>query len=281
MLKSKTQYYRMLDKNISVFKDTLRLSRTKYKDKTKFTKLHTSVYDDANTFISDPIIDKDKIVNVSFVKGGTVNTAYSLKTRKNRVAMLNFADAKKPGGWVECGAPTQEENMCRCTNLYDCLTEPKCYEGYYIPNNPLHTDDHLVESYTNALIYLEDVIIFKDDTTYDYVPLKMVDVITSPAPCGYFKNAEEIITYRAKGIIKAAYLHGVTDLVLGAWGCGAFGQDPSIVASSFANALMELPLIDHVCFAIKETEGISDDKNSTFNRFMSAFQKRCNGVSTK
>ena len=162
--------------NIDAFYDTRELSKTKYKMATDRMLRHTQVYSDADDIIKDYAMTRNVDMKISFVNGGTASTAYSLKRTNNRVAMLNFADAKKPGGWVELGAPTQEENLCRCTNLYEALILPKCHDNYYVPNNKYNTDAHLDEAYTDALIYVENATIFKDDKTYEEIAPKHVDI---------------------------------------------------------------------------------------------------------
>ncbi|MFI2364569.1 TIGR02452 family protein [Promicromonospora sp. NPDC019610] len=51
-------------------------------------------------------------------------------------------------------------------------------------------------------------------------------------------------------MLDVAAAHGSRRLVLGAWGCGVFGNDPADVASAFAEALAERPRFEHVTFAI-------------------------------
>lgn len=243
--------------NAKVFKDTRKKSLTTYRSATEKLFDDTYVYDDADTLIADDELKK-RDMEISVVVGGTVSTAYNLVSDYRKVAMLNFADAKRPGGWVIEGANTQEENMCRCTNLYETLVQKKCMDGYYGFNMLVGVPDkenHYIEPYADAMIYSENVTIFKDDKTYADVQPKQVDVITSPAPCGVIYNVQNILIHRMRGIVKAAYLHGVTHLVLGAWGCGAFMQDPETVATCFKQVLQEFPVFKSVVFAIRDCYG--------------------------
>ncbi len=266
------EYCAELDRNVEVFKQTYKASLNKFKSYTEKMILNTDVYEDAAN-ISIDVINKD--MRIRFVNSGTVNAAYKIKidNSNKRVAMLNFADAKRPGGWVTDGAPTQEENICRCTNTYVGLIQDKCWEQYYSVNDVYHTDAHLNEAYTDALIYLPDVVIFKDDSDYSCVKPVFVDVITSPAPCGVVKTVRRVLTHRIEGIIKSAYVHEVTDIVLGAWGCGAFGQNPKVVAESFAEVLLKYPIFDSVVFAIKDTPGIETSNARSFeNAFLHRYK---------
>ena len=49
-----------------------------------------------------------------------------------------------------------------------------------------------------------------------------------------------------------AALHGHKRLVLGAWGCGVFGNDPEIVASAYAEELAGTyaRVFDEIVFAV-------------------------------
>ena len=42
----------------------------------------------------------------------------------------------------------------------------------------------------------------------------------------------------------------VDTLILGAWGCGVFGQDPSVVASLFVKELVNHKDIENIIFAV-------------------------------
>ena len=54
---------------------------------------------------------------------------------------------------------------------------------------------------------------------------------------------------RAARVLAVAAAHGHRRIVLGAWGCGVFGNDPATVAEAFAEALRQHPM-DHVVFAV-------------------------------
>lgn len=168
-----------------------------------------------------------------------------------KVAALNFASAINPGGGFLLGAKAQEEDLARCSALYHCLlTQPMYYEVNRAMASPLYTDH---------LIYSPNVPFFRDDRLSLLEEPFLLSVITSPAP-----NAGEVrgddrahireTLWRRTGILLAsAAANGHRCLVLGAWGCGAFRNEPAIVADVFARWL-EHPrlagLFDRVVFAI-------------------------------
>ena len=74
----------------------------------------------------------------------------------------------------------------------------------------------------------------------------LASVITAPAPnAGAVmqnepQNAEAIepaLRRRAELVLRVASAHKVDELVLGAWGCGVFRNDPRMVAAIFADLL--------------------------------------------
>ena len=169
-----------------------------------------------------------------------------------KTAVLNFASSTNPGGGVTHGASAQEECLCRVSTLYPCLNDESMWDLFYAPHraarNPLHNDD---------IIYTKDVIVFKDD---DMQPLDKpftVDVISCAAPTLRDETSnrynpsdgdhveitpEELLALhekRGRQILASAAANGADVLVLGAFGCGAFKNDPAVVAQAYANILPE------------------------------------------
>ena len=193
-----------------------------------------------------------------------------------RTAVLNFANAYRPGGGVTTGAMAQEECLCRSSNLYNALTIPEMMGGYY-HWNAAHTDF----IGTDAVIYSPDVVVFKSD---DALPVMLiqpfrVDVLTSAAPELFRSRTQpsteqlaEIYDRRIRNILEVAVEHDVDTLILGAFGCGAFANPPEQVAAAFRRLLVGEGYRDcfrRVIFAIK--------RNNIKNTNLEAFQE-CFGV---
>eukprot|EP00929_Paragymnodinium_shiwhaense_P028090 TRINITY_DN16354_c0_g1_i1.p1 TRINITY_DN16354_c0_g1~~TRINITY_DN16354_c0_g1_i1.p1 ORF type:complete len:444 (-),score=57.33 TRINITY_DN16354_c0_g1_i1:247-1578(-) len=162
--------------------------------------------------------------------------AEELAQAANHVGVLNFASARNPGGGFLGGAEAQEESIARGSAIYPCLT--KHMESFYTPNRHAQSGE-----YTHDMIYSPKVPVLRDDAGSLLKKPYLVDFLTSPAPnCGVMKRADarggarraaEVLderVHRALGLFAA---HGATDLVLGAWGCGVFGNDPRVVADIF------------------------------------------------
>ncbi|WP_437850347.1 TIGR02452 family protein [Sorangium sp. So ce363] len=155
-----------------------------------------------------------------------------------RVMALNFASAKNPGGGFLRGAKAQEEDLARCSALYASLVEQR---EYYDQNRACGSF-----LYTDHIIYSPDVPFFRDEQHALLDRPFALSIITAPAP-----NAGEAfqrddatdqeiraaLERRADMVLAAAGAHGHRCLVLGAWGCGVFRNDPREVADVFARCL--------------------------------------------
>lgn len=233
--------------NIRVFENTLCLCNTVYKNDTAEAMRNTEVIINGASLIKER---GNKEQNIRVVTAGSVSAIEGVVAGR-RVAALNFADALTPGGLVFEGVETQEEDLCRCSNLYSCISQDKVFDDYYGYNRSLEND-----IYSDRLIYSKDVLFFKDE---DYwclsIPVKC-DVISCPAPVEC--NDINIFKQRIKNIIGAAYNTGVGTLVLGKWGTGSFGNDPVLIANAFKEVLNEYKLFDVVYFPLFDDSESSD-----------------------
>ena len=207
-----------------------------------------------------PKADKPANIIVSQLRSFEAAAQYIGK----RTAVLNFASATNPGGGVEKGASAQEECLCRVSTLYPCLADQKMRDSFYTPHrkngNALHNDD---------IIYTPKVLIIKDDDHNMLATPFLVDVISCAAPNLREKpnNAynsgdgnkvqisdNELLALhekRARKIFASAIANGVEVLILGAFGCGAFCNDPYVVARAYKNVLPDFAHYFHTIeFAI-------------------------------
>ncbi|WP_437085688.1 TIGR02452 family protein [Streptomyces sp. enrichment culture] len=150
------------------------------------------------------------------------------------VAVLNFASARNPGGGYLRGAKAQEEALCRASALYETLLmAPEYYEVHRAGSSTFYTD---------RVIHSPGVPVFRDDRGELLDTPFRAGFLTSPAPnAGTIRRQEperapEIpaaLARRAERVLETAALHGYRRLVLGAWGCGVFRNDPTEVAEAF------------------------------------------------
>ena len=232
---------------VEVFEDTRQKSLNKFKVETETLIKNTKIYNYPSV-INIENAERIESQSLSIIDCDTVTTACSLKGKYNKVAALNFADALTPGGGVLQGMTTQEENICRRSNLYESLIASKEY--YNINHSFKKSAGSLGYLYTDTLIYSTDVTIFKDDDYNNIEPIK-IDIITCPAPSILeYEDIFPIYKCRIRGIIRSAIANKVDCLVLGAWGCGAFGQNPYEISKAFIEVLSEIKYFKEVVFAI-------------------------------
>lgn len=185
----------------------------------------------------------------------TVVTVALMDTLSGALAMgsesaaLNFANAFSHGGGYKRGAQAQEEDLCR---LLPQLIHSLEYVQY-----PIKEDDGecLV---TKGLAAVREVGSYKLCRSQG-----SVNMLTAAMPCGSHGRPGSQMWYdtvriRVRGVLHAAKISGFTKLVLGAWGCGAFGNPPDLVAQIFREQLCSPEFrgaFDEILFAIVDPRG--------------------------
>jgi uncharacterized protein (TIGR02452 family) len=160
-----------------------------------------------------------------------------------QVALLNFASALHAGGGYIRGATAQEECLCRCSDLYRELQK---FPAYYAAHQSSDA------RYSDRVILNEGITVFRD-VHYQLTQPWQTHVITVAAPNqipGPILNVDEIFRQRMAKLFRVLASRQYTHLVLGAWGCGAFRNDPQLVAESFRTVLAESPWFQEVLFAV-------------------------------
>lgn len=186
----------------------------------------------------------------------TITAARRLASEQGEhLACLNFASAKNPGGGFLGGSEAQEESLARSSGLYPCLLAAP---EYYGRNRACRTT-----LYLDLAIWSPNVPFFRDDTGALLDEPFHTSVITAPAPnAGAVASneparvveIEPTLRRRAELVIKVAAARDVRRLILGAWGCGVFRNDPRLVARVFSDLLTPSAefagVFDQVVFAI-------------------------------
>ena len=252
----------MKNNNVQILKDTLSiLKRGKYKKngKTVYTKLSRKQMEECKVYLPDDIqnIMESKEFEHIHVMGrvsvgcrnidsfGMAQEQYkysylcSGREEKN-ILVLNFANPVNPGGGVRRGARAQEEDLCRKSSLLLSL-ESDDAQNYYRYNKSLHT-----YMGSDAIILTPNVEIIRDINGELLDESMIVSVMTCAAPMlaqGMERindeQYKELFYNRICGMLKCAAYWGYQVLVLGAFGCGAFGNDAKVVSDLFYKALKE------------------------------------------
>ena len=254
---------------IEVFQDTMDWIKTDkdLSDSVKKAKKNTEVFWED----SYPAFDQKTLYDTKITVSQSRSFEAAVKLNKqmpgSKIAVMNFANAFHAGGGVTKGSSAQEESLCRTSTLYPLLYRRSLrdtfYKHHHNLNNPKASD---------SLIYTEGVIICKTD---EDLPKRLpkeewvsVDVITVAAPDlrrqsnvhaalvgnGAVMSDAELFGYhvkRAIHVLTCAAAKNAEILVLGAFGCGAFQNNPEVVARAYKVALSEFPnVFKHIEFAI-------------------------------
>lgn len=182
------------------------------------------------------------------------------------VVALNFASGRNVGGGFLAGAIAQEEDLCRASGLYLSLkSKPMFYNENIVCPDSLYTD---------GIIYTPNVPFYKDEYGNLLEKPFKISIISSPAPnISSMDNIdlnvlENVLFERIKKILYVASAYNHNTIILGAWGCGAFGNDPEMVAKAFKAALNQVSDFSHVCFAVYDNR----DGLPIFNTFKDIFK---------
>jgi len=169
---------------------------------------------------------------------------------------LNFASARTPGGGFLRGTMAQEESLAYSSSLYKSLLKA---DAYYAANKA-KLDDGDPGLYTDMLVLSLDVQFFRDGRFNLLDEPFPATVITSPAPNARnilkthpetASQIKETFANRMDLVFRLAITDGLKNFVLGAWGCGVFGNDPQMVAELFKINLEKYgSYFDHIVFAI-------------------------------
>jgi uncharacterized protein (TIGR02452 family) len=191
---------------------------------------------------------------VQVVNQTTLQASRKLVESGHRPLALNFANGIIAGGGFLTGSRAQEEVLCRSSALYETLV-----------NDPMY-DHHAGFSHRNSsdwAILSPDVPVFRNDDGSSLNEPWNLSFISSAAPICKFPPARVaslmaenradptyagavlqavqqsalLLRQRIHRVLSIAEAYGYETLVLGAWGCGAFHNDPARAAVDFRQAL--------------------------------------------
>lgn len=188
-----------------------------------------------------------------------------------RICVLNFASARHVGGGYLTGAKAQEEDVCRVSALYgSLLCAPDFYAAHrargaqnlryshrmvYSGDVPVFRDAQRASA-ASARSPASPSASTSAGSSAGSGPADaggasgnallaapyLVDILTSPAPNatalrqntpGAVAGLDAVLAERAGRILALALERGAHTLVLGAWGCGVFGNDLAVVLRVF------------------------------------------------
>lgn len=221
---------------------------------------HVIIFDDDGCKHTD--METGSETPVRLMQATTDGALFSLGDTDKRTVVLNFASYKNAGGCFINGAMAQEEALCHVSTLYPVISAFE--EKYYEPNR--HNLNRGL--YTDRALYSRDIIFFDKDGGEH-----KADVITCASPNNSIafryearfsgEENEKALSDRIKFIRDICLNVRADNVILGAWGCGVFAQDPFYVATEFRKAFENT--------GINCIYAIPDEKN--YGAFRNAFDK--------
>ncbi|KAK2024152.1 hypothetical protein LX32DRAFT_626683 [Colletotrichum zoysiae] len=171
------------------------------------------------------------------VEKSTPDRPADLSNKETRVAILNMASPLTPGGGFVNGASSQEESLCMRTTLLPSLKD----EYYRLPElGAIYTPDLMVfrESYSNKVLEK------KERWFVDCISAAMLrNPETERDEASGFSHYvhekdRQLVLEKMKVVLRVCQMKGIRKIVLGAWGCGAYGNPVAEVAKAWRKALI-------------------------------------------
>ncbi|OAL46549.1 hypothetical protein IQ07DRAFT_517425 [Pyrenochaeta sp. DS3sAY3a] len=179
------------------------------------------------------------VVTDTITAAQTLSSSLSKSTRKSQnICILNMASPLRPGGGVLSGATSQEEFLCARTTLLPSLKEA----FYRLP--------------VLGGIYTTDVLVFRSAAPLHdskgelgpgerfYVDVVSAGMLRFPELEGGEEEKKRlserdraVVEDKMRAVLRITARKGVRRLVLGAWGCGAYGNPVEDVARAWKAVL--------------------------------------------
>jgi len=213
---------------------------------------NTSKYESSNDVHCNPSM-KTKTTKVSVVNSDTLTAA----RRYRHPCVLIMASTHKRGGGADYGMPAQEECIYRATNHFALVPKRMSREIIEHPNG----------------MYADLVWIIKDEDYNVLVEPHPASFITVPMlqhprllPNGkYSKTDRQMARMIVEHVFAIAYEHHHSVLVLGAFGCGVYGNPPEEMIAIFNEVILKYAgCFDEIVFAIKSS---TRERNQNFELF--------------
>ena len=236
--------------------------KSKYAFEIGCSVVNTKIYKEDTIFKNNNYIPKERKIIIDNLDSTRAIMKYCAFPRYT--AVLNFSSYKNPGGRFLDGSMAQEEALCHESFLYNVLRE---FDKNFYKWNRQHLNKSL---YLDRGLFSPDIKFFKNGKT------TQCNIITCAAPnktaavryqyVSALKNSA-VLKRRIKFILNIAKENEIKTLILGAYGCGVFGQNPAEVAAIFKEYLKnDFVCFDKVIFAIPKNE---NSKN--YEKFIEVF----------
>lgn len=170
------------------------------------------------------------------------------KNEFDQICILNFANPVTPGDGYLKGQFSREAKLCRESLLYPTIDGNRMYYENKTHGTAAEGND--------IMIFSPDVYLLRDDFDNPLPkPFKLHLISSSPSDGFKVLKSLDIIEERIRKIVRLAAYKKIDVLILGAFGCGAFRNEPKPIARIFRKVLVNEGLKDQfksVIFAIND-----------------------------
>lgn len=183
----------------------------------------------------------------------------------SNICVLNSTDSIHPGGGYLKGLDGKEEKICRQTLLYPTISDNEMYEKNRRCGNVIDGSDDM--------IYSPNVYVIRDEYYKEIVHPFKVNFISATAISNKyvpFYNGLKIMERRIRKIIYLAAYKKNDVLILNDYGCGAYKNDATQIATIFHKVLVTEGLKNYfstIIFSVNENK-------ETFDVFQSVFKNK-------
>lgn len=243
--------------------------------------------DEANHYsdFSQPVTARANEVycEVEVIESDCLDAAARLSQEGKRVLLLNMANQFRRGGGYSHGSGAQEEDLFRRTTLSASLNDNH-YKATSAIDRMLGQRGKGIGEF--GVLYSDNITVFRRGRDQGYAFMSEADmfdisVVSSaaydlrtlassvkPGTQQYIDGMQHKIRNQLRVAVQTRHRH----LVLSAFGCGAFKNDPATVAQFYRDVLSEREFagkFDLVQFAIYPNPGVAN--NANYHAFAQAF----------
>lgn len=259
-------------KRIEDAKNNIEFCEKEYANEIAHSVNNTEIYDGCIEVCDIP---NGKQLELELFEGDSVSAIFHYKKSSNNLAVLNFASYKNPGGGYMNGSRAQEECLCAESFLYNVLSR---FEKEYYEKNRKELNRAL---YRTKALYSKDVVFFKENEKVK------CDVLSCAAPnftaaskyCDVSQQTNDyVMSARIAFALDIAKRKNVDTFIVGAWGCGVFGQNPEFVANEFVKQSKDV-FKSHgirLVFAVIPPLPNQTDNITPFREVVEEYKKRVN-----
>lgn len=178
----------------------------------------------------------------STMRTDTVSAVLALREEgvTGEIIALNFANAMAAGGGYRLGGDAQEESLCRCSLLYNAIKGNKqFYRPHRLRPTPFYSDRIMI-SPSVPVIRRMDGTLLSEPAECSFLTCAAVNRNFAKLLLRSDKKIEAAMRQRIDKIIAVIAERRPAAAVLGAFGCGMFGNKRQAVLPMFEEAVNRL-----------------------------------------